>query len=97
MVTGPEAEPEAGGQALRTVAARPSRGSGGKNAPKWTRLSCRRFRDNQVRLQRFALAYTLGNFLRQLALPREVKHWSLTTLRERPSRSVRSVAQLRLI
>src|SRR5262249_25751926 len=24
-----------------------------------------------------------GNFLRQLALPREVKHWSLTTLREK--------------
>jgi hypothetical protein len=36
-----------------------------------------------VRLQLFALAYNLGNFLRQLALPREVKHWSLTTLRER--------------
>ena len=50
---------------------------------KWTRLSCRRFKDNQVRLQLFALAYNLANFLRQLALPREVKHWSLTTLRER--------------
>jgi hypothetical protein len=46
-------------------------------------LSCRRFKDNQVRLQLFALAYNLGNFLRQLALPREVKHWSLTMLRER--------------
>jgi hypothetical protein len=55
----------------------------GKNALNWTRLSCRRFKDNQVRLQLFALAYNLGNFLRQLALPREVKHWSLTTLRER--------------
>jgi hypothetical protein len=55
----------------------------GKNATKWTRLSCRRFKDNQVRLQLFALAYNLGNFLRQLALPREVKHWSLTTLREK--------------
>ncbi len=31
----------------------------------------------------FALAYNLANFLRQLALPREVKHWSLTTLRKR--------------
>ena len=31
----------------------------------------------------FALAYNLGNFLRQLALPRGVKHWSLTTLREK--------------
>jgi hypothetical protein len=29
------------------------------------------------------LAYNLGNFLRQMALPREVKHWSLTTLREK--------------
>jgi Transposase DDE domain group 1 len=55
----------------------------GKNALKWTRLSCRRFKDNQVRLQLFALAYNLGNFQRQLALPREVKHWSLTMLRER--------------
>src|SRR5512147_621480 len=55
----------------------------GKNAIKWTRLSCRRFKDNQVRLQLFALAYNLGNFLRQMALPREVKHWSLTSLREK--------------
>jgi hypothetical protein len=39
--------------------------------------------DNQVRLQLFALAYNLGNFLRRLALPRSVKHWSLTTLREK--------------
>jgi hypothetical protein len=29
------------------------------------------------------LANNLGNLLRQLALPREVKHWSLTTLREK--------------
>jgi hypothetical protein len=55
----------------------------GKNAVKWTRLSCHDFVDNQVRLQLFALAYNLGNFLRQLALPRSVKHWSLTTLREK--------------
>ena len=55
----------------------------GKNAMKWTRLSCRRFKDNQVRLQLFALAYNLGNFLRQLALPRPVRHWTLTTLREK--------------
>jgi hypothetical protein len=55
----------------------------GKNAIRWTRLSCRRFKDNQTRLQLFALAYNLGNFLRQMALPREVKHWSLTTLREK--------------
>jgi len=55
----------------------------GKNAVKWTRLSCHDFVDNLVRLQLFALAYNLGNFLRRLALPRSVKHWSLTTLREK--------------
>jgi hypothetical protein len=55
----------------------------GKNAVKWTRLSCHDFIDNQVRLQLFALAYNLGNFLRRLALPQSVKHWSLTTLREK--------------
>jgi hypothetical protein len=31
----------------------------------------------------FAPAYNLGNFLRQLALPRAVRTWSLTTLREK--------------
>ncbi len=46
-------------------------------------MSCRNFRDNQARLQLFTLAYNLGNFLRRLALPRSVKHWSLTTLREK--------------
>ncbi len=55
----------------------------GKNAVKWTRLSCHDFADNQVRLQLFALAYNLGNFLRRLALPKSIKHWSLTTLREK--------------
>ena len=55
----------------------------GKNAIKWTRLSCHEFRDNEVRLQLFALAYNLGNFLRRLVLPGSVKEWSLTTLREK--------------
>ena len=55
----------------------------GKNAVKWTKLSCRKFKDNQTRLQLFALAYNLGNFLRRLALPKPVRHWSLTTLREK--------------
>lgn len=55
----------------------------GKHAVKWTKLSCRDFKDNQVRLHLFALAYNLGNFLRRLALPRSVAHWSLTTLREK--------------
>jgi hypothetical protein len=55
----------------------------GKNAVTWTKLSCRTFKDNQTRLQLFALAYNLANFLRRLALPHEVKHWSLTTFREK--------------
>jgi hypothetical protein len=55
----------------------------GKLALRWTRLSCRTFRDNAIRLQLFALAYNLANFLRSLALPNEVAHWSLTTLREK--------------
>ena len=55
----------------------------GKNAVKWTKLSCRTLKDNQTRLQLFALAYNLANFLRRLALPQDVEHWSLTTLREK--------------
>jgi hypothetical protein len=55
----------------------------GKLALRWTRLSCRGFQDNAVRLQLFALAYNLANFLRTLALPDAVAQWSLTTLREK--------------
>jgi hypothetical protein len=52
----------------------------GKVALNWTRLSCHNFDDNQVRLQLFVLAYNLGNFLRRLALPPSVRHWTLTSL-----------------
>jgi hypothetical protein len=55
----------------------------GKTAVKWTKLSCRRFKDNAARLHLFALAYNLANFLRQLVLPKPIKGWALTTLRER--------------
>ena len=55
----------------------------GKNAVNWTRLSCHDFVDNQVRLHLFVLAYNLGNFLRQAVLPATVRHWTLTTLREK--------------
>jgi Transposase DDE domain group 1 len=55
----------------------------GKNALRWTWLSCHTFRHNAVRLQLHALACNLANFLRTLALPQEVEHWSLTTLREK--------------
>src|SRR5262249_56693975 len=55
----------------------------GKNAVKWTKLSCRRFKDNEARLRLFALAYNLANALRQLALPRSIRSWTLITLREK--------------
>jgi hypothetical protein len=55
----------------------------GKNAIKWTRLSCRSFAANAVRLQLHALAYNLGNFLRRLAMPKTAEPWSLTSLREK--------------
>jgi hypothetical protein len=55
----------------------------GKYALKWTRLSCHDFDDNQVRLQLFAMAYNIGNFLRRLALPKSINDWSLRTMREK--------------
>jgi len=55
----------------------------GKGAIKWTRLSCRTFAANAVRLQHHALAYNLGNFLRTLATPEPIKDWSLTSLKEK--------------
>ena len=55
----------------------------GKKAIKWTRLSCRTFAANAVRLQLHALAYNLGNFLRRLAMPKTAEPWSLTSLREK--------------
>ena len=55
----------------------------GKGAIKWTRLSCRSFSANAVRLQLHALAYNLGNFLRTLATPESIRDWSLTSLKEK--------------
>ena len=52
----------------------------GKNALTWTRLSCSRFSSNRVRLALFVLAYNLGNFMRRFALPKEVSHWSLSSI-----------------
>ena len=48
----------------------------GKYAFRWTRLSCKRFRDNEVRLQLHALA----SFLRCIELPEAIADWSLTSL-----------------
>ena len=55
----------------------------GKNAIKWTRLSCRTFAANAVRFQLHALAYNLGNFMRTLAMPKTAEPWSLTSLKEK--------------
>ena len=55
----------------------------GKSAIKWTRLSCRTFAANAVRLQLHVLAYNLGNFMRTLAMPNAAEPWSLTSLREK--------------
>ncbi len=52
----------------------------GKYALNRTRLSCKNFLSNQVRLGLFVLAYNLGNFLRRRVLPGKIKHWSLRTL-----------------
>src|SRR5207244_5984567 len=55
----------------------------GKGAVKWTRLLCRSFAANALRLQLHALAYNLGNFMRTLAMPKSAEPWSLTSLREK--------------
>ena len=47
------------------------------------RLSCHRFRSNEVRLWLSVIAYNLGNLWRRLALPLRVGNWSLTSLQQR--------------
>src|SRR5437899_946171 len=48
-----------------------------------TRLSCHRFRSNEVWLWLSVIAYNLGNLWRRLALPRRIGNWSLTSLQQR--------------
>ncbi len=55
----------------------------GKEATHWTRLSCHRFRANEVRLLLGIIAYNLGNLLRRLVLPLAIQSWSLTSLQQR--------------
>jgi hypothetical protein len=55
----------------------------GKEAVKMTRLSCHRFRSNEVRLMLSVIAFNLGNLWRRLALPNKIDHWSLTSLQQR--------------
>jgi len=53
----------------------------GKQAVKMTRLSCHRFRSNEVWLS--VIAYNLGNLWRRLVLPKRIDKWSLTSLQQR--------------
>src|ERR1017187_9106900 len=55
----------------------------GKQAVKMTRLSCHRFRSNEVRLWLSVTAYNLGNLWRRLMLPNRIGNWSLTSLQQR--------------
>jgi hypothetical protein len=54
----------------------------GKEALHWTRLSCHRFRANELRLLLGVIAYNLGNLLRRLVLPVSIHSWSLTSLQQ---------------
>jgi hypothetical protein len=55
----------------------------GKTATHLTRLSCHRFRANEVRLILGVIAYNLGTLLRRLVLPVPIKDWSLMSLQQR--------------
>jgi hypothetical protein len=55
----------------------------GKQAVKMTRLSCHRFRANEVRPWLSLIAYNLGNLWRRLVLPKKIENWSLTSLQPR--------------
>ena len=54
-----------------------------KEAVKLTRISCHRFRANEVRLCLSVIAYNLGNLWRRLALPKRIDTWSLVSLQQR--------------
>ena len=60
----------------------------GKQAAHWTRLSCHRFRANEVRLQLSVLADNLGNLWRRLVLPTRIDSWSLTSVQQRLVKTV---------
>ena len=52
----------------------------GKQTVKMTRLSCHRFRSNEVWLWLSVIAYNLGNLRRRLVLPKGIESCSLTSL-----------------
>ncbi|MGB2676689.1 MAG: transposase [Candidatus Acidiferrum sp.] len=47
-----------------------------------TRLSCHRFRSNEVRPWLSVIAYNQGNLWRRLVLPKGIETWPLTTLQQ---------------
>ncbi len=53
-------------------------------AVKITRLSCHRFRSNEVGPWLSLIAHNRGDLWRQLVLPKRIENWSLTTLPQRP-------------
>jgi hypothetical protein len=55
----------------------------GKQAVKMTRLSCHRFRSDEVRLWLSLIAYNLGKLWRRLVLRQRIDNWSLTSLKQR--------------
>ena len=55
----------------------------GKNAINWTRLSCRKFRNNAFGSSFTPWPTIWETSMRTLALPKEVEHWSMTTLRDK--------------
>jgi hypothetical protein len=57
----------------------------GKGAITWTRLSCRGFDANAVRLPLHVLAYNRGNFVRSLALPKAAERDGRSLPRHSPS------------
>jgi hypothetical protein len=50
---------------------------------KMTRLSCHRFRSNEVRLWLSLIAYNLGNLWRRFVLPKGIDNWTLTSLQQK--------------
>jgi hypothetical protein len=48
-----------------------------------TRVSCHRFRSNEVRLWLSLIAYNLGNLWQRLVLPKKIENWLLTSLQQR--------------
>ncbi len=55
----------------------------GKDALRWTRLSCKRFRDTEARLHRHALADTMATVLRGIKRPEAMADGSLTGLQRK--------------